>query len=142
MAQASSAGEIDFQELMKKCENNFESYESDLRLVRPKLKKEIDAMTQKEFDANFNRDDARILFLSIYWPADLEAKDDGWKRYQFCSEANWSAQKTIANSGSSSNEKRTKTSDTESCMHVAYDKSKLLYPLDRLIACYKKHSKE
>jgi len=133
---------FDIADLMAKCENDIDGYQSQLRLVRSQLNKEIAAMTDKEYKESYKNNDPRVIFLSLHWPRDLESKDKSWGIFDFCAKQNWETLKALGDSVVGKSEKAKKVALVESCVYVTYYKNRLVYPLDRLVACYKKQSRQ
>jgi hypothetical protein len=132
----------DWDQLFATCESNWQKYDNDLNRLRTVLKREIDAMTEAEYNKRYQNDDPMIRFVRAHWPAVFSAKDPGWNMYQACAELNLDARKALSDVALTRVERKKVITKFNDCvLGVWAPRGPLPKPFDRLLACYNKQNK-
>lgn len=131
----------DWDKLFQACESSWSKYEADLARLRSTLKREINSMSQEQYEKKYYKDDEKIRFIRVHWPSDFSSKDSGWAMYKDCAGLNWEARKLLNSPSSDKKDKEKVIKGFERCLQKTfYGRSeKIGHPFDRLLACYRKH---
>src|ERR1700752_1408527 len=85
-----------WQRLEKACDSGWTSFEEFLRQARMDLQKELKSMSQEEYDKRDDKEDPKLVFMSVTWPGDLADHDEFWKSYEDCAKIHFELRKTFS----------------------------------------------
>jgi len=129
-------------EFLDLCEKDWDSFEKNLPKTRETWKREIGALSQKDYDARYEGDDEQIRLISLFWPSDLSEKDPTWKFFKDCADRNFEARKALDSGATDAQQKKAAVKSLRNCLVAAYSPKQGVVPapFDRLLACYEKRA--
>ena len=138
VTHAASKPSVDFQKLGVVCESNWDKYKEEIENIRRGARDWVGSLNTRQVATLYDADDTLVLFITNFFPHELDGRYDGVESFDDCNALNVGLQREM------SDRSRSHSADVDvykTCLMARYSNgTQLIKPLDRIVTCYERQA--